>query len=106
MYFLRGNENERKEGSKTAVKYRDTFPDIIVVECCDISNKPVISKQDTLLTPKTIIRDFKPTNSTKIDEDDLIKVKMKQLFNQMKSYPFRLLTMLVSNNTHLFVVFK
>ena len=88
MYFLRENENEINEGSKTAVKYRDTFPEIIVVEGCDISNKPVISKQDTLLTPKTIIRDFKPTNSTKIDEDDLIKVKMKQLFNQIKSYPF------------------
>ena len=84
MNFLRGNENERKEGSKTAVKYPDTFPDIIMVEGCNISNKPVISKQDTLLTPKKIIRDFKPTNSTKIGEDDLIKVKMKQLFNQMK----------------------
>ena len=88
MYFLRENENERNEGSKTAVKYCDTFPDIIVAEGCDISNKSVISKQDTLLTSKTIIRDFQPTNSTKIDEDDLIKVKMKQLFNQMKSYPF------------------
>ena len=88
MYFLRENENERNEGSKTAVKYCDTFPDIIVAEGCDISNKSVISKQDTLLTSKTIIRNFKPTNSTKIDEDDLIKVKMKQLFNQMKSYPF------------------
>ena len=97
----------KRKGSKTAEKCRDTFPETIVVEGCDISNKPVISKQDTLLTPKTIIRDFKPTNSTKIDEDDLIKVKMKQLFNQIKSYPFLgLLTMLVSNNTHLFVVFK
>ena len=66
------------------IKDRGTYREIIEVEGRDISNKLHISKQDTLLIPKTIIKDSKPNHSKIIDEDDLIKVNMKLSFNQIK----------------------
>ena len=60
-----------------AIENRGTYREIFEVEGCDISNKLLLSKQDTLLTPRTMIRDSKPTDSKIIDEDDLIEVNMK-----------------------------
>ena len=65
------------------IKDRGTYREIVEVEGCDISNKLVSSTQDTLPTPKTMIRDLKPNDSLIIDEDDLIKVNMKLSFHQI-----------------------
>ena len=59
------------------IKDRGTYREILEVEGCNISNKLLLSKQDTLPTPKTMIRDSKPNDSKIIDEDDLIEVNMK-----------------------------
>ena len=84
MYFCRENEIERNEGSKMPIENRGTYREISEVEGCDISNKLLLSKHDTLVTPKTIIRDSKPNGSKIIDEDYLIKVNMKLSFNHTR----------------------
>ena len=61
-----------------------TYREILEVEGCDISNKLLLSKHDTLVKPKTIIRDSKPNDSKIIDEDYLIKVNMKLSFNHTR----------------------
>lgn len=59
------------------IKDRGTYREILEVEGSDISNKLLLSKQDTLLTPKTMIRGSKPNDSKITYEDDLIEVTMK-----------------------------
>ena len=56
---------------------RGTYREILEVKGCDMSNKLLLSKEDTLITPKTMIRDSKPNDSKIIDEDDLIEVNME-----------------------------